>query len=105
VLDLVGLRLPRDLPGRSLVPRMRGEVLEEAPALIELADGGPQVALATARHTLLRIADGQLVLWDREVDPGETRDHAAEQPQVVAELAGELERRLGMAAGREREEP
>jgi arylsulfatase A-like enzyme len=101
LLELAGLPVPPGLAGRSLVPAMRGEALSEVGALSELDINELYLdSWRTPRWRLIRGRDEPPRLYDPAVDPGETRDVAAQHPGEVAALLAELER--AKEAGRER---
>ncbi len=104
ILELCGLAAPPGIAGRSLVPLLRGGTLEEVPSLTELGLAGTDTVdgLRRGRHKLVRTAQGRewSALFDLDSDPRETRDVQAEHPELVQELAAELERLR--AAARER---
>jgi arylsulfatase A-like enzyme len=88
---IAALGLPADpaLPGRDLGPALRGEPLPPAPSFAE--------EYAGRRHfASVREGDWKLVredrshLYDLATDPLETRDVAAEHPDVAARLEGLL---------------
>ncbi len=83
----------RSLDGTSLVPLLRGEALPERRLFIHFPhythQGGlPGTAVYDLPHKLIWWEEaGCYELYDVVADPGETRDLAAEEPGVVAELA------------------
>jgi len=133
VLDLLGLRVPAELPGESLVPAMEGrspegEAGRSEPARANavrggraLADGGgggralyaeSRVAhyvygwakLATLRRGALKyIAAPEPELYDVDRDPGELTNLAEGRPEDAARLAAELDAFLAAAGGGEAE--
>ncbi|QDU69260.1 sulfatase [Engelhardtia mirabilis] len=96
LLELAGLE---DLPGgsgRSLVPLLEGEALEDVPALAELGRRGPerQTSLGSGQWKLiLHEPEGRAELYDVQADPDESRDLAAERPRIVEQLTAELRAR------------
>ena len=115
VLELVGLPVPEDLDGRSLAPLVLGEreQLEPRPAFAELRTLDPVCrdehlsidcwkgahSVQTDRFKLVRSVDGSTEeLYDLESDPGETRNVAADHPEVVAEHRALLEAHLARGA-------
>jgi len=102
VLELVGLPRPAALPGRSLVPAMRGEPMDPVGALSELDIYDLRFdSWRTAKWKLIRPgAGGTPRLYDLAADPGETTDVAPQHPDVTAALEAELERAREL--GRER---
>jgi len=105
VMELVGLAAPRGIAGRSLVPLLRGQALAgEAAALSEL-DTGPLVADAwrTERYKLIRTGPERAPsLFDVVADPLESKDIAAEHPEIVAEMVRALEHAKEIARERAR---
>lgn len=128
ILDALDAPDPGDLEGRSF---LRGELDPERPSLSELCDytfgGRPvlegevfawrrgrwrlvwnpeRVAVRKPPWTSLEDPDAGLVhasaLFDLELDPAETRDLAAERPELVRELADELEATVAELRARER---
>lgn len=98
---LAALGLPADpaLPGRDLAPALRGEPLPAAPSFAEEWYG--RTHRATVRDgdwKLIRNPDAKL--YDLSVDPLETRDVAAENPEVLARLEGLLEAYFAAAAAK-----
>lgn len=86
VLDLVSIESP-PVPGRSLVSIMNGQPLPPEPMFSELDHHGHYRSLIWKGHQLIRTAyDPQPKLFDLTVDPWSTRNVAAAQPDLVAEL-------------------
>lgn len=107
ILDLVGLPVPEDLPGRSLAPllleeREDGEYVER-PELIGYVDtrrsatdpmGAPAEGfyIRTPRWHFLWYRDtGETALFDLSADPRSARDVAAEHVELVARLRRKIE--------------
>lgn len=101
--ELAGLPVPDGLDGRSLLPVLRdpqAAVKDHAyHAFPRQRRGEPVIgrAIRTARHRLVEWKrpgaapeTADLELYDYEVDPEETRNLAAEQPAVVAQLRARL---------------
>jgi arylsulfatase A len=85
------------LDGVNLLPMLDGHAVERPVPLhwqYDYAQDGPwRIALRRGRWKVLADADrGQIALFDLESDIGETRDLAAERPEVVERLRAELER-------------
>jgi choline-sulfatase len=94
VLELYGWAPPEGVSGASFAPLLRGGVREERPVWIESEYAAlnfgwsPLRGLVSGRWKLI---DGpRPELYDLEDDPGETRDLAAQRPEVVERLRGEL---------------
>lgn len=113
VLDLLGLPVPAGRDGRSLAPWLLGSAAaasgETSPPRTLYAHRQrsrarlgkpPQHVWAAVRGPwkLVIEPDGDRLLFDRESDPGERVNLAADHPELVAELVREL--RLLRAAGR-----
>jgi iduronate 2-sulfatase len=94
--DLCGLRAPSALDGRSLRPQLDDPAAPAAKPALGFWTGG-QRTVRTERWRLIaqpvKGADKpQVELFDYETDPGETRNHAAEHPEVVADLLARLDK-------------
>jgi arylsulfatase A-like enzyme len=92
VLDYLGLQPTVELDGRSLRP-----LIEEGEPIHDqvFAAYGSLRAVVDERFKLIAdFATGENRLYDRSADPGETRDVAAEHPEVVVELQQALTRWL-----------
>ena len=92
VLDYLGLEPTVELDGRSLRP-----LIEEGEPIHDqvFAAYGSLRAVVDERFKLIAdFATGENRLYDRSADPGETRDVAAEHPEVVVELQQALTRWL-----------
>jgi iduronate 2-sulfatase len=92
---LCKLQLPKKLDGRSLVtllddPKAGGH------SAIAYAPG--KETLRSDSHRLIRHggkgAKSGYELYDHRADPGETKNIAGQQPELVRELAAEIDRRL-----------
>jgi iduronate 2-sulfatase len=107
--ELAGLpapEKPRQLDGRSFVPVLRDAKAQSKDAILHVYPRNPQGkgpligrAVRTERYRLVEwkrpdaAADtAELELYDYVADPGETRNLAASQPEVVAELRAILAR-------------
>jgi arylsulfatase A-like enzyme len=105
VLDLVGLAPPEGIDGRSRVPEIlasaKGEELPDRAPEVSIAHldqtwgqrgKEPQITVAVAegsfRYVRVEQAGGAVEqLFDREDDPLELRDRAAEDPETLARMA------------------
>ena len=105
VLDLVGVAIPETLPGRSLMPMIRGEAVQELPAFTEAAPGGYQATpemlktrvrtMRTSRWKLIHTHGpgvDRYVLYDLERDPEERQDVSGTHPEVVDRMRRDLHR-------------
>lgn len=100
VLELVGLDVPAELPGVSLVPALAGgessmPSLRSTPALSEVRlFTGPNQFESLVEgdwKLLVRLSDRRASLYSLRDDPGEMRDVAAEEHERVAEMQMTLE--------------
>lgn len=94
LMELFDWPLPEQVSGTSFAPALRGEPLEERAAYLESEYGALNFGWSSLRG-LVRgpwkyVQAPTPELYDVLADPGETRDLAAERPEVVAELEGEL---------------
>jgi arylsulfatase A-like enzyme/tetratricopeptide (TPR) repeat protein len=101
LLELAGVEGLEGVDGRSLVPALRGQPLEERPAYGESFHGRYQFGfselrvLQTAEERYIRAPDPELYRW--RVDPGELENLAGDAPALAAgeaSLAGFLEGRV-----------
>ncbi|WP_419185807.1 sulfatase [Rohdeia mirabilis] len=95
VLEVVGVEPRNELSGRSLVPALKGEPLDDAPVIAELRRtvDARFDALLVGPWKLIRDRGeaGTLELYERLVDPTETLDVAHRHPGTVLELAESLD--------------
>jgi len=94
VLDLIGLRPPAGIEGRSVRTAMEGRELRELPALVEVrTEVATLSAVVEGRYKLVRsLQEGAApLLFDLEADPGETRDVADADPERVEEMSARLQ--------------
>jgi arylsulfatase A-like enzyme len=90
--ELCGLAPPAEADGASLAARLRADRLVEPPGDVfaSAKHGGvapPDAALVRGRLKLVLRGDGTLALFDVLADRTESRDLAALQPGLAAELA------------------
>jgi choline-sulfatase len=93
VLDVLGAPSPPAAEGASLLPLLRGEERSHRPAVSQrdVAQIPAPVSLRTgAWKYYARTQRRQVLLYDLADDPGETRDRAADDPQRLTRLKGEL---------------
>lgn len=107
LLELSGLPVPETARGRSLLPLLSGgegwreqPIVSERPAASHPMTPPPKEYSSTSilfeGWKLIRHGEGrgereEYELYDHRSDPGDTRDLAAERPEVVERLAGLLE--------------
>ncbi len=117
VCDALGVEPPSAFAGESLLPTVvdaepperapvtslavRGESVTSQPIPRRLGDGTPLVAARTRRWSYLRGPDGDVRVFDREADPGETDplDPAAVPEGTRADLRAAADDRLALLAG------
>ncbi|MDG2307221.1 MAG: sulfatase [Candidatus Binatia bacterium] len=87
VVGALGLDVPAEIDGESLLPTLRTDD-GERPA-VSITEGS-QAALRQPPWKLYR-RDGALTLFNLEDDPGELRDVAAGYPEIVESLGVKLE--------------
>ncbi len=97
---LSGIAVPESLRGSSLEPQLADPA---APGRAAVSYSPAAETLRTDRHRLIRhrAARGkpeEFELYDHRSPQGETRNLAAEQPDLVKRLAGALDERLGAKA-------
>jgi len=93
--ELAGLPVPQGLEGRSLVPLLKNPSATTKDAVFHVYPRGSLMgrAVRTARYRLVEWKEigapaetAQLELYDYEADPDETKNLAADQPAIVAQL-------------------
>jgi len=93
VLDVLGFRMtgqPEPLDGVSLLPLIEGK-MSERPKPIGFESGG-QVALIDNRYKLITQGKGKTwMLFDLAADRSETKDLAAEKPEIVEKMKATLD--------------
>lgn len=95
ILELMGLDIPEDFQGRSLVPELHGKEPESRePILLELAEDShnpPRRALIQGSYKIIHFGRSRYELYDLSVDPGEEKNLAAEQKDVLEKMRKALE--------------
>ncbi len=111
VYELLDVKGPDLVQGRSLVSALRGEPFVRPPVVAELGPGagGLQLeAVVDGDWKLVRERFGESWLYDLEHDPGEQRDLSAAEPEVHRRLTIEVQglvqsfRRSGAGFGSEK---
>lgn len=93
VCGIAGQPPPRRASGQDLLSLTRGEVRRPAPLLAHGNMWGPPLSsLREGEYKLIRGADGRDELYHAAVDPGETHDLAALEPERCRALGERLER-------------
>jgi iduronate 2-sulfatase len=95
--QLAGLPTPGFLDGFSLEPQIKDPA---APGRSAVSYFGGAETLRTDRHRLIRHRGGkgkspEFELYDHQIPAGETINLADKEPDLVRELAGRLDQRLG----------
>jgi iduronate 2-sulfatase len=94
--ELCHLPVPSELDGRSLLPQLSHPAAPSAKPAHGFWTGG-QRTMRTERWRLI-VQSGReggaprVELFDYQTDPDETRNHAAERPDIVREMMARLER-------------
>jgi iduronate 2-sulfatase len=91
VCDLVGLKPPAHLNGKSLMPILKNPNAKGHPAFAY--KGGAQT-IRTETHRLIAHRGGELELYDHTTPQGETKNLADTQPEKAAALLKQLRARL-----------
>jgi arylsulfatase A-like enzyme len=93
VLDVLGFKMqgqPEPIDGVSLMPLIDGRMTER-PVPIAF-ESGNQVSLTDNRYKIISTDGGKTyMLFDLVENPGETKDLAAEKPEIVAGMRATLE--------------
>ena len=91
--QIAGAPQPPEAEGRSLVPALRGQALEERPVYGEAFYRTPhelRVWRADGYKLIYNVDDGSIELYDLVADPSEQFDTSAEASQIVDLMQGEL---------------
>jgi arylsulfatase A-like enzyme len=88
ILALLGLEVPADLSGRSLLPLMEGRPFPDRPLYAEVAseDGVKRCIIEYPWKYIHDFGSGHGELYDLDADPGETRDLVDLEPARAAAL-------------------
>lgn len=91
--EVAGAQLPAEAEGRSLVPALRGQALEEVAVYAESMYRIPQELKSLRRSgykLIYNVDDGQFALYDLDTEPAELRDVAKEASEVADTMLSEL---------------
>lgn len=90
ILELLGQKSSRELPGKSLVGELRGGEAEAREVIVDLPEdkyNERRRALIRGRHKLIAFGnDVRFSLYDLEADPGEKNDLFRTEKALAAEL-------------------
>ncbi len=103
VAEIVGVKAPKNLDGKSMLPALLGKKkIEHEPLYWEFYERGFQQAVRMGNWKAVRLAPGQpLELYNLANDIGETKNVAAENPKVIEKI----ERYLATARTHHPKEP
>lgn len=93
LMQIAGASALPEAEGRSLVPALRGQALDERPVYSEAIYRAPHElkALQMGGYKLIyNMDDGSVQLYDLAADPSEQLDTSAEANLIVEEMKGEL---------------
>ena len=91
LIDLVGLSIPDDFEGRSLLPLIRGETSGAAP--VAFAWNAQLRSLTTDEwHCMRDMGSDRLTLYHRPTDPAGTIDVSEDNPEMAALCTREFDR-------------
>ncbi|HET9953400.1 MAG TPA: sulfatase [Polyangiaceae bacterium] len=97
ILDLMGVPVPPDMQGESLVPELRGATpTSREPILTELTEDShnpPRRALIDGDYKLIDFGRSKFQLFDLKADPGELSDLSKQKPEELARMRKLLEER------------
>jgi arylsulfatase A-like enzyme len=90
--ELAGAKAPADIDGISVVPTLLGKGTQKQHEFLywEFHEGGSKQAVRMGDWKAVRPAGGKLELYDLKHDVGETKDVAAQHPDVVARIEAYL---------------
>ncbi len=104
--NLCRLPVPEDLDGRSLHPQLADPAAPSGKPAQSFWTSGQQTVRTDRWRLIVQTArDGSVTraeLFDYQTDPGESRNHAKDHPEIVRELASKLDRSLQPATAARR---
>jgi arylsulfatase A-like enzyme len=93
----MGVPVPAEFQGKSLVPELRGQAPESRePILVELTEDShnpPRRALLSGDYKIIDFGRSKFQLYDVRSDPGELKDLAKEKPEELTRMRQLLEER------------
>ncbi len=87
IVDLCGLKMPHEVDGKSLVPLLNNSQYGWEEATYGYFRNG--ISMRTERYRLtkyFRKQEPTIELYDHQIDPNETKNIAAEHPEIVEKL-------------------
>lgn len=93
LIKVAGATVPPEAEGRSLMPALHGQALEERAILSESLYRVPTELKAMQRSgykLIYDVSEGGMELYDLTADPAEERDIATEATQIAAEMRSSL---------------
>lgn len=97
VCELLGVDPDAAMQGRSLLPAIRGDPLDDEVAMCTGAHGGTLACRTPDWKCFWRVDDGVVELYDLVDDPGETVDVSGDNPEIIADLRQRMESYLADA--------
>jgi iduronate 2-sulfatase len=91
LVELCGLPAPEGLDGRSLGPQLRDPTAPGTKPAAAFWTGGQRTVRTDRWRLIVDRAGERVELFDFQTDPDESRNHAAEHPEMVRELRALLE--------------
>ncbi|HWM86343.1 MAG TPA: sulfatase, partial [Kofleriaceae bacterium] len=99
VLDMLGLAIPDQMVGRSVLTRVLGQPLEPRPVYAQLMPApswnhqwAAMITADGAHKLIYRISDRAFELYNLKTDPEEKRNLYSSQPELATKLRDELAR-------------
>ncbi len=92
--DLAGVAIPEGIDGISYYPTLAGKSDQQARhanLYWEFHEGGSRQGLRAGDWKLIRTIGGPVELYDLSQDPAEHKNVAAEHPEIVEKLSGQMD--------------
>jgi arylsulfatase A-like enzyme len=95
--DLLGIKTPDAVQGRSFAPLLRGEDMDEEVAIATGKGGGTLACRTSEWKCFWQVEKNKVELYDLQEDPKELNDVSDEHPEMVAEFKEHIEAYLDEA--------